>query len=62
MLDKLESIKQRVMELNKELSDPDIFADNKKMVKLSKELKQLSPIAELYEKHLKNNQNILDAE
>ena len=62
MLDKLDSIKQRVEELNRELSSPDIFADNKKMVKLSKELKQLTPIAELYEKHLKNNQNIVDAE
>ena len=62
MLDKLDSIKKRVEEINLELSNPDIFADNKKMVKLSKELKQLTPIAELYDLHIKNNQTILDAE
>lgn len=62
MLDKLENIKNRVEELNRELSNPEIFADNKKMVALSKELKQLTPIAELYEKHLQNTQNVLDAE
>ena len=62
MLDKLDGIKTRVDEINKELSDPEIFADNKKMVKLSKELKQLQPIADLYEVHKKNTQNILDAE
>ncbi len=62
MLDKLDGIKARVDEINKELSNPEIFADNKKMVKLSKELKQLQPIADLYEVHKKNTQNILDAE
>lgn len=62
MLDKLENIKNRVEELNKELSNPLIFADNKKMVALSKELKQLTPVAELYEKHMQNTKNIADAE
>ncbi len=62
MLDKLENIKSRVEELNKELSNPLIFADNKKMVALSKELKQLTPVAELYEKHMQNTKNIADAE
>ena len=62
MLDKLENIKNRVEELNKELSNPEIFADNKKMVALSKELKQLSPVAELYEKHIQNTKNVQDAE
>ncbi|MBQ0017249.1 MAG: peptide chain release factor 1 [Clostridiales bacterium] len=62
MLDKLESIKKRVEELNVELSKPEIFADNKKMVALSKELKNLTPIAELYDEHMKNTQNIKDAE
>lgn len=62
MLDKLDNIKKRVEELNQELSNPEVFADNKKMVKLSKELKQLSPIAELYDLHVKNNQTLSDAE
>lgn len=62
MLDKLENIKNRVEELNRELSDPNIFADNKKMVALSKELKQLSPVAELYEQHMQNTKNVQDAE
>ena len=62
MLDKLENIKIRVEELNKELSNPEIFADNKKMVALSKELKQLAPVAELYEKHMQNTKNVQDAE
>lgn len=62
MIDKLDSIKKRVEEITKELSDPEIFADNKKMVKLSKELKQLTPIADLYDEHKKNMQNIADAE
>ena len=35
MLDKLENIKNRVEELNKELSNPLIFADNKKMVEIT---------------------------
>ncbi len=62
MLDKLDNIKKRVQEINQELSNPEIFADNKKMVKLSKELKQLTPIADLYDQHIKNNQTIADAE
>lgn len=62
MLDKLDGIKARVEEINRELSNPEIFADNKKMVKLSKELKQLQPVADLYEVHKQNTQNILDAE
>lgn len=62
MLDKLENIKNRVEELNQQLSDPAIFSDNKKMVALSKELKQLSPVAELYEQHLQNTKNVQDAE
>lgn len=62
MLDKLDAIKLRVEELNRELSNPEIFADNIKLVKLSKELKNLMPIAELYDLHIKNNQNIKDAE
>lgn len=62
MLDKLDAIKNRVNEISERLSSNEVLADNKLMVKLSKELKNLQPIADLYNSYAKNKQDILDAE
>lgn len=61
MLDKLNAIENRVKELNEKLSQFEVISDNKLMVKLSKELKNLQPIADLYEKYKKSKQDLIDA-
>ena len=61
MLDKLNAIENRVKELNEKLSQIEVISDNKLMVKLSKELKNLQPIADLYEKYKKSKQDLIDA-
>ena len=62
MLDKLDTILERVNEINEKLSQPEIISDNKLMVKLSKELKNLQPIADLYNEYKKSKQDLIDAE
>lgn len=61
MLDKLNAIENRVKELNEKLSQIEVISDNKLMVKSSKELKNLQPIADLYEKYKKSKQDLADA-
>lgn len=61
MLDKLNAIENRVAELNEKLSQIEVISDNKLMVKLSKELKNLQPIADLYQKYKKSKQDLADA-
>ena len=62
MLDKLDTILNRVNEINEKLSSPDIASDNKLMIKLSKELKNLQPIADLYNEYKKSKQDLIVAQ
>ena len=48
MLNKLEGIYQRFLEISKQMTDNDIISDQEKMTKLYKENAELSPIVEKY--------------
>ena len=60
MLDKLEAIKQRFVDVSEQIIDPDIIADMSRYVKLNKEYKDLQPLMEAY-KDYKNLLNNIDA-
>jgi len=49
MLDKLEAIKLKYDEIEKQMSDPDVMSDMKRYIKLSKDHKSLQSIMEAYE-------------
>ncbi len=51
MLEKLAQIKERWEEVKNLIADPEIIADMKKYIRLSKELKDLGVIVEIYEKY-----------
>ena len=48
MLDKLEAIYQRYQEIEQQMNDPQITADMKRFVKLSKDYKDLQPVVKAY--------------
>lgn len=62
MFEKLDTIIARYDEINQKLSSPDIAQDNKLMIKLSKELKNLEPIVDLYNQYKKSKQDLIDAQ
>lgn len=62
MFDKLDAVKKRIEEITNLLGDPNIIADNRQYAKLAKELKNLQPIADMYDKYIENENNIKDAE
>ncbi len=68
MLDKLEAIKKRFLEVEKLLIDPSVVNDMKQSKKLGKEYKQLKQIVEAYEQYkdlldnLKHNKELLKTE
>lgn len=51
MLEKLEQIKVRWEEVKNLIADPEVIADMKKYIRLSKEFKDLEVIVEIYEKY-----------
>ena len=51
MLDKLEAIKLKFDDIQKEMSDPDVVSDMKRFIKLNKDFKELTPIMEAYERY-----------
>ncbi|MBD3290925.1 PCRF domain-containing protein, partial [candidate division KSB1 bacterium] len=51
MLNKLEKLTERYHELNKELSDPDIFKDREKSLKLTKEQKELEEVVRVAQEY-----------
>ena len=55
MLDKLEDINKRFIEVSKLIVDPEIISDMKQYIQLNKEYKDLEPIIEVY----KTYKNIL---
>ena len=61
MIEKCDTIKQRLNEVTELLSQPEVLQDVKKSKELGRELKNLTPIVELYDEYLKVEQNVLDA-
>jgi len=62
MFEKLKKIKQRYQELSEELSDPDIFKDQKKFRTLAKEQSELAEIVERYDEYENIRSQISDVE
>ena len=61
MLDKLEAINQRYIEVEKLISSPSAMDDMKVYVQLSKEYKDLDPIIKVYKKYSLLLSNINEA-
>ncbi len=65
MLDKLEAIKNRRLDVEQQLSDPGVVSDMKRFKKLTKEYKDLAPLVEAFEilknitSNIENNRGIL---
>lgn len=62
MIEKCDTIKKRLGEVTELLSKPEVLQDVKKSKELGRELKNLTPIVELYDEYLKVEQNVNDAE
>lgn len=58
MLDKLEEINRRYIEVEQKLSDPAVIADMKQFKKLNIEYRELEPVVEAYHKYKKITENI----
>ena len=56
MLEKLEAIYKRWEEIGEQMNNPEVVADMKRYIKLSKDYKELQPIVDAYKKY----KNILD--
>jgi len=48
MLDKLNAIYQRYVEITNEMNDPDVMKDMKRYIKLNKDYKELTPVVEAF--------------
>ena len=68
MLEKLEKIYNRWLEIGEQINDPDVISDMKRYIKLSKDYKDLQPIVNGYRKYtnvidnLKSTKEILKGE
>jgi len=62
MLKRLEATKERVSIIDKELCDENIMKDMAKFKAISKERSNLEPIVEAYDKYLKMNSDLSDAQ
>ena len=51
ILEKLEGVKNRFIEVGDLLTQPEILSDMKRYIRLNKEYKDLSPIIESYERY-----------
>jgi peptide chain release factor 1 len=58
ILEKLEGVKQRFIEVGELLTNQDVLADMEKYIRLNKEYKSLQPIIEAYEKYKLTLENI----
>ncbi|MGD9901542.1 MAG: peptide chain release factor 1 [Spirochaetales bacterium] len=61
MINKLQNIKGRYNEVNDLMLQPDIMSNQKEYIKLAKELKNLTPVAMLYDEYLLVLKNLEDA-
>ncbi len=51
MLEKLEAINKRYLEIAEQMNDPEIMSDMKRYIKMSKDFKDLQPVIEAYSKY-----------
>ena len=51
MIEKLEAIYKRWTEIAEQMADPDAMADMKRLIKLNKDFKELTPIIDAYKKY-----------
>ena len=58
ILERLEGVKTRFIEVSDLLTQPDILSDMKKYVRLNKEYKDLLPVVEAYERYKLTLSNI----
>ncbi|HPT11105.1 MAG TPA: peptide chain release factor 1 [Bacteroidales bacterium] len=58
MLEKLEGVKSRFVEVGELLTAPDVMSDMKRYIKLNKEYKDLQPIVEAYERYKSTIDNL----
>ena len=61
MLEKLEAIKEKYLEIEAEVSKPETIADNKRYVKLSRSYKELGKVVQKYEQYKNVLSNLKDA-
>ena len=61
MIERLENIEKRYLELNNGICDQNILSDHNKYKSLMKELKSLTPVVEKYMEYKKENQNLNEA-
>ena len=61
MLEKLKTIEARLMEVERQLSDPAVYGDREKLTALSREQKELTPIVTAYRAYARASQTAEDA-
>jgi peptide chain release factor 1 len=61
MLDKLEAIYKKYLDIEKEMNNPDVMNDMKRYIKLNKDYKELMPIVEGYKQYRSLTDNIASA-
>lgn len=61
LLDKLEAIYKKWLEISEEVAQPDIMSDMKRYIRLNKEYKDLQPIVEAYKEYKNVIENIANA-
>ncbi len=61
ILDKLEAIKNRWKDLEKQMNDPSAMSDMKKFVQLNKDYKELEPVVKAYDEYVSLLNNITSA-
>ncbi len=61
MLDKLEALNRRFLEIEQEMNQPEVMADMKRYIKLSKDYKDLQPIVAAYKQYKNLIDNIANA-
>lgn len=62
MIDRLEKMKERYLEINDLMMSPEVLADNRRMAKLGKEQAAMSQVVETYDHYIEVMQGIEDAE
>ena len=61
MLEKLKTIEARLMEVERQLSDPAVYGDRDRLTALSREQKELTPIVTAYRAYARASQTAEDA-
>jgi len=61
MLEKLEAIHQRYLEIEEQMNQPDIMSDMKRYIKISKDYKDLQPVISAYKTYKNLLENIANA-